>query len=230
MNKEKNENNKNNEKLYGKNKETNLHNNQEQTAYNNEIKGTKHDKIRDEGKIILLLKGEKGHTGKWKGLDKHYKNLMPFLISDRASAEKALANALQHFNIKEATTNRDEWVRIFNDSYTNKSRKSKMIKTFGVKLAASDPKGFFLPHEFNGEKLLRGNWTNAWAGAYTFYGPGWLPEIVVCLDISTGISKPTLNGGSIWDQTLRRISKLLVQMKFSPIMKARCMIWNDNFD
>ena len=38
---------------------------------------------------------------------------------------------------------------------------------------------------------------NAWAGAYIFYGPGWLPEIIISLDTAKDLIPPTP-----WQKTL----------------------------
>ena len=107
------------------------------------------------------------------------------------NADMDLANVLKYFNISESVLGRDEWVNIFSKSYSFTGRKSKFVKQFGLKLASTNPDELFLPHEFNGERMLHGRIQNAWAGAYTFYGPGWKPEVVVILDITNGLSKPT---------------------------------------
>ena len=76
--------------------------------------------------------------------------------------------------------------------YSAQGRNShKFIKHLGVRLAGSDPNEILLPHEFNGKLINQGLLTNAWAGAYTFYGPGWIPEVSVSLDISAGIAQST---------------------------------------
>jgi hypothetical protein len=49
----------------------------------------------------------------------------------------------------------------------------------------------FLPHKFQGKKLFQDTLANAWAGAYVFCGPGWLPDTVISLDISKGLNKPS---------------------------------------
>jgi hypothetical protein len=148
---------------------------------------------RKPAPVALDLTTFKPLTAKWKSLDAHSKNLMPYMATDRASADIEIANALKTLEKHPtAALSRDAWLKIFLVSYSAKGKnKKKSIKHFGVRLAASDPKEFFLPHEFNGTKLLQGRLANAWAGAYIFYGPGWLPEISVSLDVSAGIDNPT---------------------------------------
>jgi hypothetical protein len=58
-------------------------------------------------------------------------------------------------------------------------------------LASSNPQELFLPHEFQDSKRFQGTLANAWAGACVFHGPTWLPDIVISLDISKGLNKPS---------------------------------------
>ena len=95
---------------------------------------------------------------------------------------------------KNASLSRENWAKIFGVTYSSSGRsKTKSIKHLGARLISSSPKDLFLPHDFNAESniLLQGKLSNAWAGAYLFYGPGWLPEIIISLDTANGLKPPT---------------------------------------
>jgi hypothetical protein len=182
-------NNNNNNNNKNKNNQNNKNNKNIDT--NNSDNNNQNKATTDE-KFALILTEPKALTSKWKTLDAASKKLMPFITGDRSQIEKSIQQTLKHLEKSEAKTDRDAWAKIFAVTYSAKGRnKSKFIKHLGVKLAGSDPNEIFFPHEFNGEKLIKGAIAHAWAGAYTFYGPGWIPEIKVSLDTSAGIDAPT---------------------------------------
>jgi hypothetical protein len=133
----------------------------------------------------------KSQTQQWKNLDASLKGIMPFMENERTILERELANIMKHYQLTELILSRDEWVKIFTHSTNLIGRHTKFIKRFGVKMAATDPSILFLPHEFNGVRLLQGRIMNAWAGAYVFYGPGWKAERNICLDNTSGLARPT---------------------------------------
>jgi hypothetical protein len=168
-------------------------NNKNKTEKNNNMDTTDTNGVDAyDDKAVLILTTVKGQTSKWKGLHTTLKNIMPYMASDRTGASMDLDNFIRHFNITESIIGRDNWVDLFSKSHGLIGKKTKLLKKFGVRLAATDPHEFFQSYEFDGERLLSGRMQNAWAGAYVFYGPGWQPEVQVCLDISSGIAKPTI--------------------------------------
>lgn len=116
---------------------------------------------------------------------------MPYLLNENKTLELHLASVMTHFNVTDDILARDEWVKMFHKLALDPSRKVKQTKKFGLKLAATDPHEISLPHEFNGSRLRQGCIQNAWAGAYVVYGPGWKTDIVIDLDILSGIASPT---------------------------------------
>jgi hypothetical protein len=126
----------------------------------------------------------------WKTLDANSKQTMPYLYVDKKSFKLHLSSIMKHFKLTDEIIERDEWVKMFHKLAADSSRNVKQIKKFGMKLAATNPNELFLPHEFDGSRLLHGRIQNAWAGAYVVYGPGWKPEIVIGLHISNGIAPP----------------------------------------
>ena len=135
------------------------------------------------------------HSSKWKKLDDHSRKLSPFGDNDRPAILKVLEATLIHFNKdKTSSLSREDWAKIFGVTASASGKnKAKFVKHFGARLILSSPKDLFLPHEFNAETniLLQGKINNAWAGAYLFYGPGWLPEIIISLDTAEGLKPPT---------------------------------------
>jgi hypothetical protein len=72
-------------------------------------------------------------------------------------------------------------------------------------LASSNPQELFLPHEFQDKKLFQGTLANAWAGACVFYGPPWLPDTVISLDIWKGLNKPSKWWTTLSDEARQNI-------------------------
>ena len=124
------------------------------------------------------------------------------MVTHRAEIDHEIGRALTLLKKdSKKILSRDEWTNIFAVTYTAQGKnKNKPIKHLGVRLAFSDPHELFLPHEFQGGKLIPGRMTNIWAGAYTLFGSGWLPDI--SLDISKGISAPTPWWSSLRDEVV----------------------------
>jgi hypothetical protein len=130
----------------------------------------------------------------WKNLDANSKQTMPYLHPDRKALELHLASVMKHFNVTDEIIERHDWVKMFHKLAADTSRKVKQTKKFWLKLASTDPNDHLLPHEFNGSRLLHGRIQNGWAGAYVVYSLGWKPDIVIGLNISSGIAPPPLLG------------------------------------
>jgi hypothetical protein len=184
-----NTNNKNKEKQGKEQKK-----NQEETK--KPIKKSNEDKKDSNDKIVLTLdSGYKPPTLIWRNLDTSKKEIYGLAFKMHDYDNKMLlekAKVLKYFNLPDdAKLSRDDWVRKFIIlAKLPDSKDFKFIKRFGVALAATDPVEIFTPQQFkNGTTLFEGPMENAWAGAYTLYGAGWLPEIG--LDISSGISPPS---------------------------------------
>jgi hypothetical protein len=184
------QNNKPNNSINEKEKKNKNSNKKVKTTHNMDTEDEE-SKSSDDDTAVLILQSIKSQTQKWKGLDPALQSVMPYLPSDRTALDMDLANFRQHFNITDSVLGKDTWAGLFAKSYSLNGRRTKLFKKLGVKLAATDPHEFFAPQEFDGVRLRHGSIPNAWAGAYIFYGPGWKPEITVCLDVSSGIAKPT---------------------------------------
>jgi hypothetical protein len=140
---------------------------------------------------------------------------MPFVEGDRIKIEElieaALKTAQKH---PDAKPDLDGWTKIFAGACNIRCRsKKKTVKHLGVMLASSDPNEIFSILEFDGKQLVQGTSiiAHAWAGACTFYGPGWIPEITVSLDVSAGIAPPTA-----WSANRR-------DLRCHPISHQRCL-------
>jgi hypothetical protein len=181
-----------------KNKNKNKNNSITKTHNNNTEPFSEHKeftlvKSKKSPPTTLDLAVPKAHTAKWRKVDAAYTNLGLFMAIDRPKAEAEISRSLK-FLKKTATAvlSRDEWTKVFS-AHASASDKSsaKFLKQLGARLASSNPQELFLPHEFQDKKLFQGTLANAWAGAYVFYGPAWLPDTVISLDISKGLNKPS---------------------------------------
>jgi hypothetical protein len=146
-----------------------------------------------DAKAIIIFSSLKSHTQQWKNLDTSLiVGIMPFMENEQTTLQWDLSNIMKHYQLIEPILSHDEWVQIFPHSANLIGQHTKFIKRFGVKLAATNLATLFLPHEFNGVRLLQGRIMNAWwAGAYIFYAPGWKAERNICLDITFGLARPT---------------------------------------
>ena len=204
---EQNNNEQDNEKINKKTTEKEQKNDNNQTIYSDDDSTIAFIPVTTKKPPMLDLSTLKPHTAKWTNLDDFSKQLGPFLSSERDHAKAEIIRASDHLKANKVFT-RDDWVKAFNLTFGSKGRsKTKFIKHLGARLASSDPAELLLPHEFNNDTkhLLHGPLANAWAGAYIFYGPGWIPEIRISLDTTKGIKEPTTWWNTLSPEVVKNI-------------------------
>ena len=135
------------------------------------------------------------HSTKRKDLDNNSRKLTPFGGNDRPAVLREIESTLVHFKKdKSASLSHVDWAKIFGVTSSSSGKsKTKFVKYLGARLILSSLQDLFLLHEFNAKThtLFQGKLNNAWAGAYLFYGPGWLPVIIISLDRVIGLKAPT---------------------------------------
>jgi hypothetical protein len=149
-------------------------------------KGADKDKRNDkdnmeEDKYCLDLhgKGFKKHTSKWKAISEGIKNsIKEFTKEDTEYIGDMMEDVAKLMDKAVHKLDKDSWVKIFVETkHISAARnKKRTIRIFGASLAHSDPAELFETAIFDGNQLLETPIANAWAAAYTLYGPGWLQQ------------------------------------------------------
>jgi hypothetical protein len=67
----------------------------------------------EDANFVLILSKLNPHTTKWTTLEKAFKSLMPFMLSDKLNLEMDLANSMKLFNSTKDILSRNEWTQIF---------------------------------------------------------------------------------------------------------------------
>jgi hypothetical protein len=121
--------------------------------------------------------GYKRHTSEWNAVTEGVMKASKILtLADESYITDVLEDVMDEEETELNKMDKYKWIKIFistKDISAARNRK-RFIRVFGVSLARSDPKGLFNREIFDGNKLLETTTTNAWAAAYTVYGPGWL--------------------------------------------------------
>jgi hypothetical protein len=144
------------------------------------------DKTHDRGsmeedKYCLDLhgKGYKKHTSKWKAIPERVKNsIKEFTKDDTEYIGDMMEDVAKLMAKKVEKLDKDSWVKSFVETkdISAARNKKRTIRIFGASLANSDPEALIEPAIFDRNQLHETPIDNAWAAAYTLYGPGWLQQ------------------------------------------------------
>ena len=156
---------------------------EKQTAFEKKLEavGKQESNKKEKSSWVLKMDGKlKPITEAWKNLSKYIQNNTKCFMDDEVVGLSGSIQALAEMGKEKMSMEEnkipssEDWHELFVN--LNKSTRSKgdarLIKTFGLRLAVTNP-DVFGKNMFDGENLRKRLDTNAWAAAYELYGAVW---------------------------------------------------------